>query len=155
MKILDSLSRWMGYVSAMAIIVLMLLVVADVCGRYFFNSPIKGGAELATFIMVIVVFPSLAWAAIKKMHVKVDLVMERFPPRVQIIVDCITIIIALGVYIVITWQSIVRSMAISEISSMLRIPHEPFYWTMTVGWAVFCLSIVALAIQNITKAVKR
>jgi len=154
-KIIDTLSRWMAYVSAVAIIVLMLVVTVSVCGRYFFNNPILGSAELAKFLMIIVVFPALAWAAIERKHVKVDIVMERFSPRVQIIVDCITMLAALGMYTVITWQSVLESAEVHDITGMLRLPHQPFYWVMIVGWAVFCLSIVALVIQNITKAVKR
>lgn len=155
MKVIDSLSRWMTYVSAVVIILLMLLVVADVCGRYFFNNPITGASELASLMMIIVVFPALAWAALTGKHVKVDLLMERFSPRVQIIVDCITMLAALGMYIVITWQSVRNAMGVHDITSMIRLPHAPFHWVMVLGLAVFCLSIVVLAIQNITKAVKR
>ena len=155
MKILDSLSRWMAYVSAVTIIVLMLLVVADVCGRYFFNNPITGASELASFLMIVIVFPALAWAALMGKHVKVDLVMERFPPRVQTIVNSIMLLAALGTYIIITWRSFLESMAVRDVTSLLRLPHAPFYWVMVAGWFVFCLSIIVLVIQNITKAVKR
>lgn len=155
MKILDPLSRWMGYVSAVVIGLLMLIVVADVCGRYFFNSPITGASELACFMMIIVVFPALAWAAITEKHVKVDILMSHFPPRVQAIFDSITLLTALGIYIIITWRSVLESMAVHNVTSLLRLPHAPFYWIMTVGFAVFCLSIIVLVIKRVAKAGKR
>jgi len=154
-KILDPLSRWMGYVSAVVIGLLMLLVTADVCGRYFFNNPIMGASELASFMMIVVVFPALAWAAITGKHVKVDLLVSRFPPRVQAILDSITMLAALGTYIVITWRSVLESMAVHNVTSLLRLPHAPFYWIMTVGLVVFCLTIVVLVIKNVAGAGKR
>lgn len=155
MKIIDSLSRWMGYVSAVVIILLMLLVTADVCGRYFFNNPITGASELASFLMIIIVFPALAWAALTGKHVKVDILVSRFSPRAQAILDSITLLAALGIYIIIIWQSVLESMAVGKVTSMLRLPHAPFYWIMVVGWGVFCLSIIALVIKRVAEAGKR
>ena len=155
MKVLEALSRWMGYVSAAVIIVLMLLVTADVCGRYFFNSPISGASELARFMMIIIVFPALAWTALAGKHIKVDLLMARFSSRVQVIVSRITLLLTLGIYSIIFWQSALYSMKVDNITSMLRLPQALFYWVMTVGWAVFCLSILALLIKNIVEEVKK
>lgn len=155
MKVLDSLSRWMGYVSSVVIIALMLLVTADVCGRYFFDSPITGASELARFMMIIIVFPALAWTALSGKHIKVDLLMERFSPRVQSIVNIIMLLGALAVYSIITWRAALYSMKVDNITSMLRLPQSVFYWVMTVGFAVFCVSIVALVIRNIAEAVKK
>jgi TRAP-type C4-dicarboxylate transport system permease small subunit len=145
----------MGYVSSVLVIILMLDVVADVCGRYFFNYPILGASELATLMMSIIVFSALAWAALAEKHVKVDLVMERFPPRVQAIVNSITLLLALGVYSIITWRSVLESTEVHDVSSLLRVPHTPFYWIMTVGFTVFCISIIVLVIKNIAQAVKK
>lgn len=160
MKILDALSRWMGYVSAVAIMVLMLLVVADVSGRYLSSwiswaKPITGSSELASFIMIIVVFPALAWAALTNKHVQVDLLVARLSPRAQAIFGSATLLAALGTYVVITWRSVLEALDVHTVTSLLRLPQAPFHWIMTVGWVVFCLSIAALLIVNIIKAAKR
>ena len=155
MKILDSLSRWMGYVSSVVIGLLMLTVVADVCGRYFFRSPISGASELASFLMIIIVFPALAWAALTDKHVKVDILVSHFSPRVQAILDGITLLATLGVFVVITWRSVLESTSVRNVTSLLRLPHVPFYWIMTVGLTVFCLSIILLVIKRIAEAGKR
>ena len=155
MKILNLVSRWLGYISATAVVILMMIVVCDVAGRYFFNAPIMGASELASFMMIIIVFPPLAWAALAGSHVKVDLIVNRFSQLGQIAVNIITLFLSLGIYVVITWQSILESTASKQVTSLLRLPQSPFYWIMTACWAFFCLSIVALLIGNITKAVKK
>ncbi len=155
MTILYKLSRWMGYVSAGVIIVMMLLVTANVCGRYFFNSPILGTPELACLMMIIIVFPALAWAALEEKHIKVDFIMDRFPRRVQVIVDNITLLIALGMFAIITWQSFPAAIDSSDVSSLLSVPQAPFYWVMAVGWAMFSISIVALLVKRVSEAFKK
>jgi TRAP-type C4-dicarboxylate transport system permease small subunit len=154
-KILDKLSRWMGYLSAAAIIVLMLLVTANIIGRYFFKSPITGTPEIACLLMIIIVFPALAWAALEGKHIKVDFIMDRFPQRVQVIVDSIMILVALGIFAIITWYSFPAALNSSDVSSLLSVPQAPFYWVMAVGWAVFCISIVVLLVKKIAEAFKK
>lgn len=155
MKVLNSLSRWLGYLSATFIILLMLLVTSDVCGRYFFNSPIIGASELARHLMIIIVFPALAWTALDGKHVKVDFIMDRLTLRAQAIANAIMLFLALVAYFVITWKSLFYSIDVKSVVSALDVPQSPFYWVMTAGWAVFCISIIALIIRNISKAVKK
>ena len=155
MKVIETLSRWMGYLSSALVIILMLDVVADICGRYFFNAPILGASELATLMMAIIVFSALAWAALSEKHIKVDLVMQRFPPRVQAVVNSITLLLALGIFSVITWQSALEATEVHDVTSLLRVSHTPFYWIMMVGFGVFCISIIVLLIKNIAQVMKR
>lgn len=152
---LNTLARWMGYVSATVIIAMMLLVTSDVIGRYFFDSPITGASELARFMMIIIVFPALAWTALEGKHIKVDLLMDRFSPRVQAMVNAVIILVVLGIYVTITWRSAVYSLEVNNVTSMLRVPQSIFYWVMTVGLGVFCVSIIALLIKNIIEVVKK
>jgi TRAP-type C4-dicarboxylate transport system permease small subunit len=154
-KIIYSLNRWLGYLAVTVLGLMMLLTVADVSGRYFFNSPISGATEISRLMMVLIVFPALGWAALGKTHVRVDLLVTRFPPRAQAIINIITLLIALGTYFVITWQSFLESTVVHRQTSLLQIPFTPFYWVMSVGLAVFCLAIVVLLIENFIKAVKK
>lgn len=155
MKIIYSLNQWMGYLAVTVLGLLMLLTVVDVAGRYFFNSPITGTTEISRLMMVLIVFPALGWAALGKMHVRVDLLVTRFSPKTQAIFGIITLIISLGVYFVITWQSFLESAVVKRQTSLLQISFTPFYWVMSVGFAMFCLSIVVLVIENIIKEMKK
>jgi len=133
----------------------MLLITGDVCGRYFFNSPIKGTTELARYLVPIIVFPALAWAAIEGKHIKVDFIMERFSKQVQSIFNIIMLLLCLGMYVFITWRSVIYSGQVTGIFSVYDIPQSPFYWIMTAGWVVFCLATVAQVIKNVAEAVKK
>lgn len=155
MKFISFLSRLAGYLATVALGLMMILTVVDVFLRYFFNSPINGVTEITEFMMVVVVFPALAWCAITRRHVMVALLVSYFPPRVQNILDTITLLMTLGIFGIITWQSFLESLDVGTTSALLNLPYYPFYWVLTLGFALFCLAIVALIIENIVKEVKR
>jgi len=155
MKIIHNLSRWFAYVATGVLGLMMLLTVADVFMRTFFNSPIMGTTEVTEFMMVIVVFPALAWCAVQRKHIKVDLLVSHLPPRVQTVIDSTTLFLALCTYIIITWHSMLEAMDVYTTTALLNLPHAPFYWVLTAGFTLFCLSIVTLLIENFMKEIKR
>lgn len=154
MKIIHFLSRLAGYLATAMLGLMMLLTVADVCLRYFFNSPITGTTEVTEFMMVLVVFPALAWCAVNHRHVKVDLLMANFPPKVQLVVDTITLVLTLAIFTVITWQSFIESTYVRTTSSLLMLSFAPFYWILSFSFALFCLAILALVVEKIIKLTK-
>ena len=149
MKIVYTLSRFTGYLATGMLGILMVLTVANVILRDIFNNPIRGTPELSEFIMVLVVFLALAWCAVTRKHVKVELITSRLPLKVQKILNGFTLFLALGIFVTITWQSFLESMVVYDTTSLLRLPHTPFFWIMTCGLALFSLSIAVLFIENI------
>lgn len=154
MKIINSLSRWVGYAATFCLGLMMLLTVADVFLRFFFNSPISGTTELTQLFMVAVVFPALAWCGVTGGHIKVDLIVGRFRPRIQAIIDIITLLLSLFIFTIITWRSFLESMQMTKTSSLLGIPIAPFYYTLTFSFGLLCLVIITLIIANFKKVVK-
>lgn len=155
MKIVRTINRIMGYVASGFLILLMLITVVDVFLRYFFNSPLTGTTEISQLMMIIIVFPALGWAAIDRAHIRVDLLVNQLPSRLKALFSSITLLIALGVYIIIAWRSFLESTVVNRQTSLINLPFAPFYWLMSVSLAVFCLAILALIIEDIGKAVKR
>jgi TRAP-type C4-dicarboxylate transport system permease small subunit len=157
MKIIKSLSRLMNYAACGMLAAMMLLTVSDVFLRYFFRRPILGTTELTESMMACLAFFAFAWCAVQKSHLKVDLVMSRFSPRVQAVVDSITSFVGLLMVALIAWRSFVEAMAVKQlniISSLLKIPAFPFYYVVSLGCAVLGLVMAAQMIQNIEKAAK-
>lgn len=155
MKIIRSVNRVLGYVASSFLILLMMITVIDVILRYFFNSPITGTTEISQLMMIIIVFPALGWAAIDRAHIRVDLLIRLFPTRPRAVVNSITLLIALGIYMVIAWRSFLESAVVNRQTSLIHLPFAPFYWLMSVSLAIFCLAILALVIEEIGEAVKR
>jgi hypothetical protein len=39
-------------------------------------------------------------------------------------------------------------------TSLLEVPESPFHWIMTLGFAMLCLAIVTLVVENVAAIVK-
>lgn len=148
MSILNFLSRLFGYISAVMLGCMMMLTVVDVFMRYVFNAPLTGATEISELMMVIVVFPALAWISLERSHIKVDLLLNKLPRRTQLFFENVTLLLALGTYMIITWHSFLESKEVENTTSLLEVPESPFHWIMTLGFVMFCLAIISLVIQN-------
>ncbi|PKN32514.1 MAG: hypothetical protein CVU61_17745 [Deltaproteobacteria bacterium HGW-Deltaproteobacteria-19] len=157
MKPIRSLSRFMNAVACGVLVLMMLLTVSDVVLRSLLRSPILGTTELTENMMACLAFLALAWCAVERSHLKVDLVMIMLPARVQAIVDSLTLLAGLCLVGLISWRSFLEAMVVKELnieSSLLRIPAYPFYYVMAVGFAILCLVMVVQFVEVVGKAVK-
>jgi TRAP-type C4-dicarboxylate transport system permease small subunit len=153
-----STSRILNYVGICVLGAMMLMTVVDVLLRYALNRPILGSVEITRFMMVTLVFCVLAWCAVRKGNVKVDLLVAHFPPRVQAIFDSFTCFFSLGVFSLIAWNGFLeaRNMwLLGRVSDILRVPDYPFYLVLAIGSVVLCLVLLANLIQFVGQAVKR
>ena len=155
MQFIRIVSRVLGYVASGFLIFLMMITVVDVFLRFFFNAPLTGTTEISQLMMIIIVFPALGWAAIDRAHIRVDLLIGELPKRPQALLNSITLLISLVIFVVITWRSFMESAVVNRQTSLINLPFAPFYWLMSVGLTVFCLAILVLIIEEIGKAVTK
>lgn len=151
MKLIHVLSKYAGYIATVVLGLMMLLTVADVFMRYFFNSPITGTTEITQLMMVIVVFLSLPWGGVTGSHVKVDLFVGRFGRRTRAIFDVVTLLLSLFIFAIIAWRSLLESMQIETTTSLLGVPHAPFYYILTLGFTLLTLVVVTLFVDACRK----
>ncbi len=66
---------------ASLVFIMMAITFADVWGRYFFNMPVYGAADIIAHLMALVVFASLPRISMKQEHITVDL-FDHLVPKV-------------------------------------------------------------------------
>ncbi len=76
------LLRGFGLISSLATFLMMLVVVANIVGRYLFNKPLTGTLEFTESLLVIVIFLSVALTQYDGGHIRVNLITRRLPKRV-------------------------------------------------------------------------
>ena len=143
-----------GVVSLMG---MMLLMVVDVCLRRIFSRPITGSFELVQFIMIILVYLGLAYTAIRKAHISVELIVARFSERIQVLIESITLFLSLGLFVLITWRNIIRAEQLrleQQTSPLLSIPTFPFYYILAFGCGVLSLVLLIQLIETLSKVGK-
>jgi len=100
-RVLDILSSVVGFIFVAA----MLIVCLDVVMRYAFNRPMVWATEVSEYILLGMACLGIAWLLKEEGHVKIELVMARFKPRVQALVNAITSILTAVAVLAITWYS--------------------------------------------------
>ena len=150
-----------GYwVSGIVLILLMLLVAADVIGRYVFSSPITGAMEIDELMMVLLVFLALAYCTLEKGHISVELVISRLSGRNQAILDCITSFISAAMIAIIAWQlgswgwhQLLSSSG--RLTLLLTIPQAPFILVASLGCLLMCLELLIGSFRSLARAASR
>ena len=152
------LIRSVHSVGVAIIAVIMLLTVVDVVGRYAFSRPVGGSYELTEFMMAILVSFGIAYTALEKGHIGVDLVIGRLSPKSQEIILIITRLLSLVLFVLIGWQSALQARVYwvtHATSSVLLVPIFPFVYVFVFGCALLCLVLLKDFIESIFSLYKR
>ena len=78
-RVYGRLLRGFGLISEVATFVMMLLVVANVIGRYLFNKPLTGTLEFTESLLVLIIFLSVGLTQYDGGHIRVNLITRRLP----------------------------------------------------------------------------
>jgi TRAP-type transport system small permease protein len=137
--------------AALALVLTVLLTTADALARYFLNSPIAGAIEINNeFLMPALVFFTMSYVYSKGGHVRVTIVSEHLPPRVQRalmgVFDFLTALIFAGL----TYGLVLRtidSYAMREYSaSPLGYLLAPSYAIVAIGGALMTVRAFVAAV---------
>ena len=154
MKQINAFSRILAMAASFVLAAMMLLTVADVVLRWLFKYPIIGTTEITESMMACIAFFALAWCASEKSHLKVDLVVDHLPRRLQGALDSFTTLVGLGLVALIAWRSFLEGRAVQEmnlISSLIKIPAFPFYYVISLGCILLCLVMILQLFDHLKK----
>ena len=155
-KIVRPLSRIFQGIGSIALVMMMFLTALDVSMRYFFDKPITGSFDLTEYMMVIVISMGLAYCAVEKEHVKVDLVISRFGPRTKAIINTLTGFLSFVLFSLIAWQCIkyIKILYLSKVAyPVLLIPVYPSGVIVACGMVILCLVLLADFLESLAQVI--
>jgi C4-dicarboxylate transporter DctM subunit len=156
-KVFYPITRYLNVAGLVFLALMMLLTTADVIGRYIFNTPLTGAFELTEFMMAVVIAFGLSYTQVKKGHVNVDVVTEKLSKRVQAVINSITCLMFLCLFVLISWRLILyaeRLRLANQTSASLYIPVFPFIDLVALGGIILCLVLVADLLGYLAEATK-
>jgi TRAP-type C4-dicarboxylate transport system permease small subunit len=145
------------WVAGGAIVLMMLLTCADIVLRLF-RMPIPGTYEVVCFLGAVAVAFAMAHTSNEKGHVAVSLVVRLLPNRVQGVIEIITGIFVLILFILIAWRSVLYAESLRvtrEVSLTLKLPFYPFIYGIAVSAAIVCLVKVADIYKSFLKVLNK
>ena len=146
------LNRILMILGSVAVLALMSLATVNVILRFFFSAPYRGAYEVVGFLGAIVIAFALGFTQKKKNHIVVDILTERFPKRVNRVLDGINYFVTTIFFGIVSWQVFVWGMKISrsgEVSETIKIIFHPFIYCVGFGFAVFSLTIMIDFLKNL------
>lgn len=148
----DRLSIALSYGSAIALLMIALIVCYEVASRYLFNSPTIWAWDINAQLMVVLVMLGLGEVYRRDLNVRVDVVTELMPPRVRLALDLLMGLFVLFVACIIVWtswdffeQSFSRG---QRASSLFAPPIWPAKFLLFFGSAVLVLQVVAKMVRD-------
>ena len=143
---LYKIAHALNSIGVVIIFLLMLLTVADVVLRKILNKGILGTLEISEFMMVAIVYFSLAEGELKDRNVNVDLLVNRLSLKSRAIIDVIVKSLGFVLYCCITfavfgYAALMKSSG--EVSLDLWLPKYPLIYIVALALILF--SVVLLS----------
>jgi len=143
---------------------MMLLIVADVLGRNFFNAPITGVAEFAAHSVASIVFLTLAAAICSGRMTRSDFVMRLIgdrAPGVVTALEVINLLVGTALFVLLAWigwPELVQSWTSKEffgVQGVVTLPSWPFRALLVLGAAVAALAYLLSLPATLREAATR
>ena len=147
-------SRLLNWVAAWSLVAMMGLTCADIVLRRFFNRPILGTYEIVGFLGAIAAGFAMAQTTVDRGHVAVQVVVAKFPPRVQKIIYLITHLLSILVFALLAYECVrfgndLRTSG--EVSMTLQLPFFTVVYGIAFCAAVVCLVLIVDVLVVVTK----
>jgi TRAP-type C4-dicarboxylate transport system permease small subunit len=152
-KIDDFLNKILMVLGSVAVLLLMSVATVNAFLRIpYIKATWRGAYETVGFLGAIVIAFALGYTQKRKDHIVVDILTEKFPKRVNKILDGVNYFITTIFFAVVSWQVFVWGMKISksgEVSETLKIVFHPVIYCVALGFAVFSLTLVIDFLKNL------
>ncbi len=157
---LNSISIGMAVIAAFVLAAMMLLTVADVIGRYFFNHPIKGTWELVGLLLVCAGTWGLGYCQMEKAHISITILLERFSKQVKLLISMIATLLGLVGFSLISWQMFLLAkkyffLPRGNVTDTLGLPYSPFMLSLSIGAGMMALMLLANLIRSLTEGIRK
>lgn len=92
------------FIAGLALVAMMLVTVYDVVLRFFFHRSMAGAFEITEFTLAVMAPLALIYCEKKRHHISVDLVVQFFPHKAQLVFDLVASLLAASIYALAAWQ---------------------------------------------------
>jgi C4-dicarboxylate transporter DctQ subunit len=134
------LRRAVEWVLVVLLGVMIAIVLAQVVARYAFNHSIPGADEAATFAQIWMVLLGAGYAMRQRLHVSIELVIERLPvPVARLLLVPVAGLCLWFLWVVFDGGLLLMQVGAWQTSPGLQVPMDIPYAMLPVGAAYFAL----------------
>jgi len=147
----DTINTWVAEVIQWLCLPMVIIVTIEVILRYVFNRPTIWSWDISIQILALLTALGAGYALLQGTHVRVDVIVSRLPPRVNVIIDLVMMLLFFfGVGLLMWWfkDEMLDSIAVREVWESLWAP--PLYPLKVIMFVGICL----LLLQGLAKFIR-
>ena len=147
-------SNGLVFLGAVAMLLMVLHVVADVCGRFFFNHPLPGTLEtVESYYMVMVTVLPFAYVTRTQGQIVVELFTQKMSPRNISGLNAMVGLLTLLFMVVLTWktgQEAIYKTAIGEVRETgdTTLLSWPTRWFLPAGMGIMAMAVALRIVED-------
>lgn len=156
-SLVREISRALDALAGLCIFSVMILVVTNILLRTFLHRPILGTSEYVNLLTAVGIGLALAYCAFQNGHIAVDLLVNRWPQKIQAGVDILTNSSALGFWFFSAWyvakyagMMLDRNM----VSPTTQVPLSPVVYLIAFGLLSLSMVLSLRLTDSIRKAIR-
>jgi TRAP-type C4-dicarboxylate transport system permease small subunit len=123
----ERLARAFELVLSYLFVISVVLNFTNALTRYLLGITLNGSDEVSVFILCIMVFAGLFVVTWRRQHLRMDVLLMRFPVPVQIGLGWIELLLTLVLSGFMAWQSYLYAARIFSLGSTSDIAHIPMW----------------------------
>jgi len=132
---------------------MMVAVMREVVGRYFFHAPSDWSLELCGYLLVGLAYLAAAYTELEDGHIRIDFLYGHFKEKTKTIMDIIISFIGLFWVVMVLWQGgrvAFHSLKMGARSAdAMMWPLFPSQIVIPVGASLLALVLIGKIIKNI------
>ena len=159
MKVINTVGIWLkratttvSVITYVGFFLIMLLTVADVTMRRFFNAPIAGSYEIVQYTLMASVFASFAYCQSERWHVHITMIIRLLPQKLRFAFYSLTGLVSTAVAGLLVYAAVQQAYLAFDrnfLSGVLRFPIYPTFWLMAVTMSFFTLALFYDVIRSV------
>jgi TRAP-type C4-dicarboxylate transport system permease small subunit len=133
-RFFEILEEW---IPAALLLLMTVIVLIDVSGRYVLNFTVPGATEVAMVLFVWLIFLGSAGAIRKFKHIGIDTLVMMLPLKLRpaLLLITSTLLLALSLYMLkLSWSLVLASG--SRVMEMMQLPYTYIYAVMPISSAL-------------------
>ncbi len=135
-----------GWLSGSLILVMMVAILREVVGRYFFNVPSDWSLELSGYLLVALTYLGAPYTELSEANIRIDFLYSRFSPGLRVWADTIIYLICLCWSAMIVWQGWMLAWGSWKVgarsSEAMAWPLFPSQVLVPIGAFLVCLILI-------------
>jgi len=149
-KVMDKITTGVSYLGLVGCLFAMMVTTIDVILGLFTTSRVYGANEYVEIAMVVIMYFGFAYTQMKEGHVRVDMFVNKFPPKVRCVVNGVIMVIVTFFSVLVTIQTFKQLTTYMKNGLSFSVTHIP-YWPLEV---IMFIGMILLTLCFLLRAVE-